>query len=243
MMVAPLLKSFLVIIATLNLLAASPRGDGQKARSAFKEGLSYLEKGDLSLAKERFHDAALLAPDWALAHLNLGIAAHSLAPGSEEASKSFTLATKLAPKNPRAHYYLALTLEATGQEDAAAREFKTTLKLREHFRDAQFRLAALMAQKGDALAATQGYESVLKEKPEHTGALTALAALYEANERKDDAEKALLTITHYQPGVAYHHYQLARFYDRVGDKTKARKAYKRAEKIDPRPKRQMRRLK
>ena len=95
---------------------------------------------------------------------------------------------------------------------------------------------------GYFVAAESTFSSLLGHSPNHTGALQALAELYESQERFGDAENALLQIARYNPSTAYHFHRLGQFYERIGKPRKARKAYAKAERIDPLPKRRMRPL-
>ena len=115
----------------------------------------------------------------------------------------------------------------------AQREDAATLKLQQ---------GAAAYQEGDYLAAVAAYREVLHGEPAHTGALAALGRLYENLQRPGDAEQALKTIADLHPNIAYHHYQLAQFYVRVGDAGKAKQAFARAESVAPTPRRRMRRL-
>jgi tetratricopeptide (TPR) repeat protein len=108
--------------------------------------------------------------------------------------------------------------------------------------DAHFQLGDVRRQQGQSEAAIAAFETVVVRDERHLGALAALADLYEKVGRAADAEKALLRIVRLQPDNAYHQYNLAQFYSRIGEDKKARVAFQRAEAIDPRPKRKMRQL-
>jgi tetratricopeptide (TPR) repeat protein len=231
-----------VLAALVTADASAGQKEGAEARRRFSHGMEALRDSRVEIARSEFARAARLAPEWGLAFLQWGVVEQSIDAQSSVARECLERAVALAPDNPRAHYHLGTLYERLGRNQEAAQEFGAALELRPRMRDAQFRLAASLHALGDIEGAISAYHKVLMRERHHTGALTALADLYEHTNELAAAERALVSIVQAQPGVAYHHYRLAQFYERIGERRKARRAYTRADELDPRPQRKMRRL-
>ena len=233
----------LSLVAGLALAApAHAQSVGGEARAAFARGMSAINAGKVDVAREAFSRAAELAPEWGLAFLEWGIVEASVDPKSALALECLKKAAALNPGNPRVHYQLGLLYEQQNKLDDAVRELKSALALRSTMRDARYRLAQVLVQAGANDEALTTFQTLIAEEPGHTGALTAVAELYEAQSKLAEAEEALLSLTRLQPQVAYHHYRLGQFYERTGNAKKAKQSFARAEALDPRPKRNMRQL-
>ncbi len=222
--------------------ALAGESDGAEARARFARGLEALDEGRIDVARRAFAQAARLAPGWGLAYLQWGVVEQSIDPESQAARACLERAVELSPDNARARYHLGVLYERLGRNQDAARELGAALELRPRMRDAQFRLAAALHALGDIEGAIAAYRRVLIHERRHTGALAALAELYERTGELTSAESALRSIVQAQPHVAYNHYRLGQFYERIGEKRKARRAFARANSLDPRPQRKMREL-
>jgi tetratricopeptide (TPR) repeat protein len=194
-------------------------------------------------AREAFSRAAELAPEWGLAFLEWGIVEAAVDPKGALALECLKKAASLNPGNPRVHYQLGLLYEQQAKLADAVRELKAALALRSTMRDARYRLAQVLIQENAKDEALATFQVLISEEPGHTGALTAVAELYEERGSLVEAEAALLSLTKLQPQVAYHRYRLGQFYERTGNAKKAKQAFAQAEALDPRPKRNMRTLK
>ena len=210
------LTATMVGSGTTALGLAARSADGTQAREAFRAGVQELDSGDFSQAQRLFRQAVTLAPQWDLAYLHLGMVEHRLEPGSAASIQALEEAIRLGPDNPRARYFLGLAYEQAGRMSDAAAALGAALKLRAGFVDAWFHLGSVLEAGGDPDGAVRAYREVLSRQRDHLGALTALAALYESQNDLDSAERALLAIVESNPQVAYHHYRLAQFYERVG---------------------------
>ncbi len=234
----------IALILTFGVVAAAGSNvhTGTAARAEFTRGMQALTAGRIDVARQAFSEAVALAPEWGLAYLQWGIVEQSVDPKATIARECLQTAVELAPGNPRAHYHLGVLYEGLDVPLDAMREYRAALQLRPRMRDVQFRLATVLSEIGEQDAAILTFRDVLDQQPGHTGALTALAELFEKTNRIEDAEQALVAITRTQPRVAYHHYRLGQFYERVGKQSAARQAFARADWLDPRPTRKMRRL-
>jgi tetratricopeptide (TPR) repeat protein len=178
-----------------------------------------------------------------MAHLYWAIAETTLSPDSDAGLAAFERALALAPDNPRINYSFGLALERRKRWAEAAVAFARALALRPGIKEGCFHLGLALESSGQPEAALAAFEQALDRDPDHVGALAAAAALYERAERFADAEAALRRIARLQPEVAYHRYRLARFYERIGEADKARRALDRADGVEPLPERRMRPLK
>ncbi len=229
----------MLIVHTPKVQAASST---LHSRDALNAGLEAMNAGKISEAAEFFLSAKTQAPGFGLAHLEWAIATHELEPGSNAVLSALRRAQALLKNNPRVQYYLGATLERQEAWDAAATAYTQALELRPGFRDAAFRRAVCLQSAESYEAAISVFQGVIAEAPAHLGAYAALATLYEKLGRLNDAELALLRVAELQPRAAYPRYQLALFYARAGNQRKARKMRERAQFLDPRPERKMRRL-
>jgi tetratricopeptide (TPR) repeat protein len=235
---------WLLVIASLCLTTpARAQSVGAEARGAFARGMAAINAGHVDVAREAFARAAELAPEWGLAFLEWGIVEAAVDPKSALALECLKKAAVLSPGNPRVHYQLGLLYEQQARLADAVRELKSALALRSTMRDARYRLAQVLLLAEAREEALTMFQSLITEEPGHTGALTAIAELYEHGGKLTEAEEALLSLTRLQPQVAYHRYRLAQFYERTGNVKKAKQAFAQAEALDPRPKRTMRQLK
>ncbi|MBI5512089.1 MAG: tetratricopeptide repeat protein [Deltaproteobacteria bacterium] len=233
-------------LAFMLLLAPPWTVDAQsiaaEARAAFQRGVSALANSRIDVAREAFARAAALAPEWGLAFLEWGAVEASIDPKSALALECLHQAAELAPGNPRVHYQLGLLYEQQEKYADAVRELKAAIALRPTMVDARFHLARLLILTGARDEAATALEAVIAADAGHTGALAALAELYEGAGKIDAAETALLSIAKIQPQIAFNHVRLGQFYERQGDQRKAQAAFAKAEALDPRPKRNMRKL-
>lgn len=231
-----------VLAALLLSAPLSPQQAGAEARAQFGRGMKAQADGNLVAAHRAFSVATQLLPDWPLPLLQLGIVEQTLDPHNGAALDCFTRAVQLAPRNPRARHLLGAAYARAERWHDAERELVQALLLRPRMLDVLVVLAQVQQAAAKAPEAIETWRKVLEVSGQHTGAWTALAELFEATGQLDEAERALLAITRVQPRVAYNHYRLAQFYERVGKPHKAREAHAQAEALDPRPNRKMRTL-
>jgi tetratricopeptide (TPR) repeat protein len=216
--------------------------DGEQSRRAFDEALAALRLGDLAAAVRGLETAVRLVPDWALAHLELGIARLTVDPQDGRAVVELESAVRLAPGNPRARLQLGLAYARQGRAAEAQASLRAALAARADLLEARYALAECLADEGAWPEALAEYRQVTARDPGNVGALAGLAS---AAERAGDlaaAESALVGITHLLPAVPYHRYRLAEFYERTGQAAKATRIYADLETADPRQRR-LRKLK
>ena len=209
----------------------------------YDAGVAALDANNLTEAHDMFLRAVLLAPEWALAHLQLGITDATLDPNSDVARSAFERAVLLAPDNPRCYYYLGLSYIAGGRYAEAAQALQHVVTLRADFQPAWLPLAeSLQSADATAMQLIEAYERAAVAKPDDPAINARLAVLYEESGAFGKAEQALLLLVRLHPKAAYNQYELAEFYARRNQVQKAKAAFARATALDPRPSRKMRPL-
>lgn len=212
------------------------------SRDAFEAGQRALATGNARVAVSHFLNAKTKAPGWGLAHLYWAMAMHEHDPADAGMLPVLERAEDLLGTNPRVHYYLGATLERQERWRSSASAYARAMVLRPGFRDAEFRRAGCLQRAGADDEAIAAFRLLLLRVPGHLAAYASLARLFERNFRLVEAERALLRVAGLQPASAYPRYQLALFYQRIGESAKARRMQRSAEALDPRPKRKMRPL-
>lgn len=149
----------------------------ESADQLIAQGNQAESAGNPGLAAERYRDALRIAPGYAKAHLNLGIALEALgdAPGAI-ASHRAALANDAA--EPFAAYNLGRLLYLRGDLDEAERRLREALRSRPAFPEARVVLAALLQAQGKDAPARAELEAALRERPDYFEAKHALAELH-----------------------------------------------------------------
>jgi protein O-GlcNAc transferase len=169
-------------------LVAGTAVANEAADSLISEGNRAERAGDLQRARELYGRAVEMAPRYAKAHLNLGIAleAEGL---PEAAAASYESALVLDPGDPYVCYNAGRAVRRSAPARAeellrtalsAKPEFPEALVLLADLREAQGRL-------GDALAAL---EEALRQRPDYAGAWHNYGLLLQSEEHLDGAEDA-----------------------------------------------------
>jgi len=236
-----LILPLFVLVALLSTGATPPpveeveiqREEPAGALAWFKQGVELAQKGEFQAALARFKRASSLAPNWALPCLEIAVV-HMKTDNNREIIKQYLQkAVKLGKSIPRAHYLWGIFLQEDGRRSEAIAALTQSLQLRPSLMDARFRLATLYVEEGRQSEGIHQYQLVLKQRPNHLGAHRNLAMLFEQSGQLEEAEKHLMAIAKMHPYNAYHLSTLGRFYERVGWESKARAAFKQAERLDP----------
>ena len=209
------------------------RDEPAGALAWFKQGVELARKGEFLAALARYKKARSLAPNWALPYLEIAVAHMKTDNNREVIGKNLKRAVKLGKSIPRAHYLWGIFLQEDARRSEAIAALTQSLQLRPSLVDARFRLATLYVEEGRQAEGIHQYRLVLKQRPNHLGAHRNLAVLYEQSGQLEDAEKHLMAIAKMHPYNAYHLSTLGRFYERVGWESKAKSAFRQAERLDP----------
>ena len=236
-----LILPLFVLVALLSAGATPPpveeveikREEPAGALAWFKQGVELAQKGEFPAALARFKRASSLAPNWALPCLEIAVVHMKTDNNREVIRKYLEKAVKLGKSIPRAHYLWGIFLQEEGRRSEAIAALTKSLQLRPSLMDARFRLATLYVEEGRQSEGIHQYQLVLKQRPNHLGAHRNLAVLFEQSGQLEEAEKHLMAIAKMHPYNSYHLSTLGRFYERVGWESKAKAAFKQAERLDP----------
>jgi predicted O-linked N-acetylglucosamine transferase (SPINDLY family) len=154
------------------------------------EGNRAEEAGRLEEACERYREAVRAAPDYARAHLNLGIGLEA-AGAAEAATASYEAALAIDPADPFAAYNLGKLLYTRGKPAEAERLLRQALSNRDSFPEAQVVLSRVLESQGNLGAAAAALESAMRLKPDDFGALYLYAGVLARQGRLDEAQGAL----------------------------------------------------
>ncbi len=106
----------------------------------------------------------------ALGTIMVATVAFGLTPPQQSSIEQLKTKTNEAPSDPMAHFKLGVALYHEGQLDAAAREFRTTLKLNPNLAEAHNDLGTILRQQGDEQDAIKEFRAALTLKPQFLGA-------------------------------------------------------------------------
>jgi len=170
---------------------ASSRGSAQgAAERLIAEGNRAEGRGQLREACARYRAAVETAPEYATAHLNLGIGLEAIG-DAEGAMKSYETARSLAPANAYASYNLGRLRYAGGALLEAERLLLSALDRKPEFPEASVTLAHVYSAQGKLGAAAAALETALGQRPDDIGALCAHATIVRRLGKSAEAESAL----------------------------------------------------
>lgn len=145
---------------------------------------------DFGASETALKKAIALNPKAALPHSDLGDLYLLGLKKPDRAIQCYRSALALEPKQPAAHYGLALALAATNQTEAALTELENTLKLKPDFVQARLARGDLLLAKGETGKALAEYELAQKTHPSLAQVQLKLGIAYEKGGQLSEAEKA-----------------------------------------------------
>jgi tetratricopeptide (TPR) repeat protein len=189
--------------------AAAGSEDAAELRDAL--GSLYAQRRDWPAAESQFQQALADDPNFAAAHLHLGV---TLAAEGRAADsiRELTTASQLAPNDASAQLELGRALIAAGQDDQALPTLQEAVKLAPDLLDAKYQLALALQGAGQEAQSIPLFEEVVAAEPRNSDALTNLAlALVQTGKSKDAialyqralAEAPSDPLIHQDLGVAY----------------------------------------
>jgi predicted O-linked N-acetylglucosamine transferase (SPINDLY family) len=156
------------------------------------------ERGRLEEARDLYGCAVAVAPDYARAHVNLGIALEALG-DPEGAATSHQAALASDPSDPYANYNLAKLRFAAGAPAEAIQLVSRALESRADFREALVLHGCLLSMNGRAQESLAPFERALDQRADF-GTLFHYAQALRALDRQADAAAALLRALELEPG-------------------------------------------
>ncbi len=162
-------------------------------------------------AETQFQQALAIDPNFAAAHLHLGVTLAAEGRASD-AIRELTTASQLAPSNAAAQLELGRALISAGQDDQAIPILQRAIELAPDFLDAKYQLALALQGTGQEQQSIPLFQQVVAAQPHNASALTNLAlALVQTGKSKDGiplyqralAEAPKDALIHQDLGVAY----------------------------------------
>lgn len=187
---------------------ASQVGGFESADLLIADGNRAEEAGDLPGACERYRKAVEIAPQYARAHLNLGIGLEAIG-NLEQACKSYEAVLGIDPADVYANYNLGRQLFSRNALAEAEPLLRRAIGANPDFADARVVLSRLLENKGDLGGAAAELEQALRIRPDYFGALCNYADLLMKLRRRDDAVSALRRAVVAQPRNFDANYKLA----------------------------------
>ena len=172
------------------------------------EGNRAEDAGRVEEACERYRDAVRAAPDYARAHLNLGIGLEA-AGAVEQAIPSYQAALAIDPADPYAAYNFGKLLYTHGRPQEAEPLLRQALQNRPAFPEAQVVLSRVLEAQGNLGAAAAALEIAMRLRPNDFGALFLYAGVLLKQERLDEAQAALKRALAIEPDNTDANYALA----------------------------------
>ena len=188
--------------------------------------------GKLGEACELYRKAVQAAPDYAKAHLNLGIGLE--ASGDVDAAiGQYEAALVIDAADTYANYNLANLLYARGDLARAEPLLKAALERKPDFPEAQVVLSNVYDSRGDLSAAAGALEAALKQRPDYAGAWNNYGVVLSRLGRLAEAEAALRRVTELDSNFLVAHYLLGNMLAEQGQAADALACYRRAIELRP----------
>lgn len=105
-----------------------------------------------------------LEPEWAEAHINLGVALYHLFQ-LEESQRAFSAALALDPHNATAHFNLGCVLDELGELDQSIGHLRQAVKALPAHADSHFNLALAYEKRGENQRAREHWSAYLRYEP------------------------------------------------------------------------------
>jgi protein O-GlcNAc transferase len=186
------------------------------------EGNRAEEAGRFADACECYRAALRAAPQFAKAHLNLGIALEALG-RAEEAAASYEAVLAMEPADPYAHYNLGKLHFTRGAPETAERHLRAALECRPEFAEARLVLAHVLEARGDAAGAAAAFQAALKSRPGDFGAWFGFGQTLRRLGRLEQAQAAFERALALEPDNADAHSALFDLHQSQGNLSSAAK--------------------
>ena len=144
---------------------------------------------------------------------------------TDGAIREFRAAAAANPKEPNVHFGLGYLLWTRSQYAEAAQQFQAELANNPGYTNAMQYLADCELQMGQLDRAQALLEAIVKSDPSVFMARLDLGILYGKRNRNEDALRELKAAAAIKPDDVSVHWQLARLYRNMGDRTQARREF------------------
>jgi len=183
-------------------------------------------------ALQALQRAAMLLPDDAEAHSNLGNALRDLG-RFDAAVASYRRALEINPRYAEAHSNLGNALRDLGQLDAAVASYRRALQINADSAGAHSNLGNALRDLGRFDAAVASYHRALELKPDFTEAHNNLGNALRGLGRLDDAAASYRSALEIKPQYAEAHNNLGNALMDLGQLNEAMASYRRALVLNP----------
>ena len=170
----------------------------------------------------------------ALGAIVFATVAFGLTPPQQSSIEKLQLRVNEAPSDAMAHFRLGVALYHEGRLDAAANEFRTTLKLSPNLAEAHNDLGTILRQQGRVQEAIQEFRTALKLKAQFLGArynlILALVSNNQTALARTEAQETVTQNPDWPPG----YYAVGFTLEKLGSFDAAERALRRALELDAR---------
>jgi predicted O-linked N-acetylglucosamine transferase (SPINDLY family) len=218
--------------STQAMPATSPVTRSAEADLHIADGNRAEEAGDLLRACEHYRKAVAIAPQYAAAHLNLGIGLEAIG-NLEQACQSYESALGIDPADVYANYNLGRQLFSRNAIAEAEPLLRRAIDGNADFVDARVVLSRLLENKGELEGAAAELEQALRVRPDYFGALCNYADLLMKLGRADDAVSAWRRAIEVQPRNFDVNYKLAYLLSERGESAEAERLARQALRSNP----------
>jgi protein O-GlcNAc transferase len=202
-----LLRRAAVLMARSGSAHAPASGDRAAAERSLAAGNAAEQAGRIDEACGHYRAAVAAAPDWAKAHLNLGVGLEAAGDG-EGALGAYRAAVAADPDDPYAAYNLGRLLHVRGERREAERLLRAVLARKPDFTDARIVLSSLYEGAGELAAAAGELELALRQRPDDSGALYNYGLILSRQGRDEEAQAEYGKAILHRPGFIEAHVAL-----------------------------------
>ena len=195
-------------------------------------GALFGQSGRPSEAVKASQTAAVLSPQDAEAHSNLGVTLKELG-RLDEAVASYKQAIALKPDFADAHNNLGNTLKELGRLDEAVASYKQAIALKPDYAEAHYNLGNTLKEFGRLDEAVASYSQAIALKPDYTQAHSNLGVTLNELGRLDEAEASYKQAIALKPDFADAHNNLGNTLKELGRLDEAVASYKQAIALKP----------
>jgi tetratricopeptide (TPR) repeat protein len=195
-------------------------------------GMTLLELGKPTEAKERFEQALRIDPGYASAHNNLGVALLTMG-RFPDAIDQCEEALRLQPDMAETHYNLGSAFVRTHNLDAAMQQYQEVIRLQPNRREAHYNIGEVLLAQGRIPEAIEQYEQALRIDPAYVEAHDKLGNALAQSGKLNDAIAHFEQALHLDPEYAAAHNGLANALTLQGKVEEAIQHYERALQVAP----------